>query len=140
MSKLQAIKKDEKLYSLEIPYSETEHCIGEWIDGKKMYRKIIKTTVPSTSTSGTAVYGQTVIPNVSFGMVKDCLMKLTTNTGTSYQSIQHFASGNDSSLYLRAYFTIAKSNNNGILEIVNNATWWNGNEIIAIVEYTKTID
>jgi hypothetical protein len=67
-------------------------------------------------------------------------MKLTSNVSISYQSILHFTNTNDQSLYLRAYFTIVKSNNNGILEIVSNNKGWNNNEIIAIVEYTKLED
>jgi hypothetical protein len=38
--KLQVIKKSEKLYSQEIPYSTTETKIGTWTDGKPLYRKV----------------------------------------------------------------------------------------------------
>lgn len=67
-------------------------------------------------------------------------MRLISNVSISYQSILHFTSTNNQSLYLCAYFTIVKSNNNGLLEIVSNNTQWNGNEIIAIVEYIKLED
>lgn len=121
-------------------YSIKEQVIGKWIDGSNLYRAVIKTTIPTVNTEGTSVWQQVKLPKVKYGKVVSCDMRLISNAGISYQSILHYTSTNNQSLYLRAYFSIVKSNNNGLLEIVSNNTQWNGNEIIAIVEYTKLED
>lgn len=121
-------------------YSIKEQVIGKWIDGSNLYRAVIKTTTPTVNTEGTSVWQQVKLPKVKYGKVVSCDMRLISNAGISYQSILHYTSTNNQSLYLRAYFSIVKSNNNGLLEIVSNNTQWNGNEIIAIVEYTKLED
>lgn len=121
-------------------YLTKEQVVGKWIDGKKLYRMVIKTTTPTVETDKTSVWKQVKLNNIDYGKVVNCDMRLISNVSISYQSILHFTSTNNQSLYLCAYFTIVKSNNNGLLEIVSNNTQWNGNEIIAIVEYTKLED
>lgn len=101
---------------------------------------VIKTTTPTVETDKTSVWKQVKLSNIDYGRVVSCDMRIISNAGISYQSILHYTSANNQSLYLRAYFSIVKSNNNGLLEIASNNTQWNGNEIIAIVEYTKLKD
>lgn len=40
-------------------YSTNEICIGEWIDGKPLYRKVISSTTPSQVNTGTNIYNAT---------------------------------------------------------------------------------
>lgn len=38
---LEVVRKGNKEYATDIPYSTTERRIGTWIDGKPLYRKVV---------------------------------------------------------------------------------------------------
>lgn len=46
---LEVVRKGNKEYATEIPYSTTERRIGTWIDGKPLYEKVITGTTGSTT-------------------------------------------------------------------------------------------
>lgn len=100
-------------------YSTTEQDTGKtWIDGKKIYRKVIQETI---STSGTH--------NISIG---------ESNLSTRMIKYWHFATGS----YILNEFDNGEINtwldSNGIV-FVNPSSFSTGS-FLAIVEYTKTND
>lgn len=129
MSKLQAIKKDEKLYSLEIPYSETEHRIGTWTDGKPLYRRVFNVTNLN--------YGsETILAQITNS--KDVFIRgayiINSTTGFTIEIGQQYTIANRDS---RAW---ADAKSGDIKCYLGSA--WNGiiDTALTIVEYTKTTD
>lgn len=103
-------------------YSTEEKVIGKWIDGKPIYRKVLKgTTAEDTyATLGT-------IQNI------DTLIDMRGVTGTSYKAgISWINLGVNPQQYRQVY---VNGNTVGMVQHTNEAT-----QYIIILEYTKTTD
>ena len=128
---------EEYTKKYEETYSKKEKKIGYWINGKPLYRKVIKTTTPTVETNGTDVWKQETIQNVDFGFITDVFYIKDTTSTTMYQNIQWHGYEKNR---IRCNFLRNKNTNKGIVEIVSNNTLYNNLEVIVIVEYTKTAD
>lgn len=120
-------------------YSTSEHIVGYWIDGKPVYELVFHTTCPSTSADGTRVeeYKSLGVSNIkqgislSGGIVQPNDAAIIpfgvcdpTSQITFYAFVQnHYRSSNPNSL-----------------RIFNSNKGWNGQDIYAVIRYTKTTD
>lgn len=111
-------------------YSMEETRIGTWIDGKPLYRKVVKSVVPSApNQNSTAEKTVLVAEGIDFAMIKTTIVSpidgheayLPTSLGVLHISV--FMKNDD-------YFTIY---NRGL-------DYYNGLDVIAIIEYTKKAD
>lgn len=111
-------------------YSMEETRIGTWIDGKPLYRKVVKSVVPSApNQSTTAEKTVLVTEGIDFAMIKTVIASpvdgheayLPTSIGILHISV--FMKNDD-------YFTIY---NRGF-------DYYNGLDVIAVIEYTKKAD
>ena len=111
-------------------YSTNEQKIGKWIDGKPLYRKVIKTTMAETSQSGTYVNKDVVTGiHMDFGYVAKTILI----SGTQYMLLPYINNAG----YSTKCFMERKSSN---LILANGNSIFNNCEIYAILEYTKTTD
>ena len=108
-------------------YSTGETIVGTWIDGKPIYRKVIKGTTGSTSGQDTALFNVS-----SLALNLDKLIKLDGMVyGTeSISANYYYASNNYGCLYYNA------TNKN----VYCKQTKYLNVEIIVHIEYTKTTD
>lgn len=97
--------------------------------GKTLYRKVIKTKMPTTSTGGTSATS-----NVSTGVTNAELMYITNAfIATNNES---FSMPFITSQGYREWATSNKTN----LYIYNQATVFNEKDVYITIEYTKTTD
>lgn len=109
-------------------YSTTEKRVGTWIDGKPLYRKVVSMTVPTTSTNGTAVDGDTTIgSNIDVSFVEFGYIILNQNKWTLPASLDE-------------YYTTTFTNAGNTLKIRNALTVFSGKTAYISVLYTKTTD
>lgn len=105
-------------------YSTSEEVIGEWIDGKPLYRQVLDVTLTPNSTNNF-----TVTNSSDFEIVTkvDGMMRITRPNGwvpvNFYNDNQHNF----------AFFNI----DNNRIEVGNS---WYANRAIIVIEYTKTTD
>lgn len=104
-------------------YSTTETICGTWIDGKPLYRKVFEITSLTYNTVTNYSHG---IANVSFIKPTEVYM-VNTNAG-QVRSINYFGGWSNN---------LIQTNANAISYYISDS---NFNEILAIVEYTKTTD
>ena len=104
-------------------YSTDEIRIGTWIDGKPLYRKVFVITSLTYNAVTNYSHG---IANVSFIKPTEVYM-VNTNAG-QVRSINYFGGWSSN---------LIQTNANAISYYISDS---NFNEIIAIVEYTKTTD
>ena len=111
-------------------YSTTEQVIGTWIDGKLLYRKTIKNTVPTSSANGTMSEKYLSInSSISFGFVESCFIKTTSG---AIHPIPYVDSN--------GYTLRVMINENKVLRILNWVASLSGAEIYVNILYTKTTD
>lgn len=127
------IPKVKNLYDMIFAssnYSTNEQKIGKWIDGKPLYRKVIKTTMAETSQSGTYVNKDVGIGlNIDFGYVEKAILI----SGTQHMSLPYINNA--------GYSTKCFIDKNGLqLVLANGNSVFNNCETFVIIGYTKTTD
>ena len=133
------VEKDNEANSITLKakenYSEYEEEIGTWIDGKPLYRKVIKLTSyePTQDIDITELNFETI-------MIKDLLIKYKNDSTIWFRP--RYTWGTNTNEFLEAYI-IGKNlrfrYGNALLDVLNKT----GNVFyytIAILEYTKTTD
>lgn len=105
-------------------YIEKETLIGEWIDGKPIYRNIIKFNMQaSTDFVIDAPWNMDSLVDLrGFISNGEALTPLTAITESNNHAMIH------------------KLNSNQLRVLKDSAGAWNGSDAYAIVEYTKTTD
>ena len=109
-------------------YSYGEIEIGTWIDGKPLYRKVIKTTMPTVSTDGTYVSKQVSIgSSISYCYVAKAIMEISGQ----YYTLPYL---NNAERIAKCFADLSSIN------LVANGTAFSNGSVIVVVEYTKTTD
>ena len=103
----------------EVNYSTDEQVIGTWIDGKPLYRKVVVIDNPSEGMTFS-------IANIDEPI--NIIWKQARSSGL------YFSYGHDGTSYSVIYFDSTSKN-----FVVQMGGGFNG-KMVAIVEYTKTID
>ncbi len=111
------MKKEENIYSTQ------EQIVGKWIDGKPLYRKVIKGSIGTTTT----------VTLISSGISKLIDAKGYVQTNTNHQMIVN-STYDDKSNDLRVF-----KHFNGYIALQVGSMFLNG-EYEITVEYTKTTD
>ena len=110
-------------------YSEDELLIGQWIDGKPLYRKVVKLTCPSTQT-GTRASTYIDLSDLNIDSYVNCTSYLA-NYGILPASYNGAAAN---------YYSVIDRFNLNRVAIESNWADHNNKQIISIIEYTKTTD
>lgn len=113
-------------------YSTTETVVGQWIDGKPIYRIVLETTIPETN--GTAV--TTIYPYDSNIDVVTSIRAIYYKENNYYWASEYTAVSGSSIVSSPVYYN---TTSRGII-MSNNSTGWNGSKAYVILEYTKTTD
>lgn len=109
-------------------YTTGEQKIGTWINGKPLYRKVIETTMPTVTTNGTYAENKKVnfATNVEFAKAEMYMIVGDQRQMLPYvNNSGHFAKG----------FIIGND-----LVLTANGTGFSDDNVLAIIEYTKTTD
>ena len=110
-------------------YSTEEKVIGEWIDGKPLYRKVIQTILPTTEVNGTTTFN-----NLFFGGNIDTgFIEFAYATNTSNQNV-FVPYETETGYRIKVVFEVDK------LIIGNGIASYNGVPVTISVLYTKTTD
>lgn len=111
-------------------YSTEETFTGKyWINGKKIYRKVVEFTVPSTSSDGTLATG-----SKSFNNNIETIVNLTD--GMFYADNNLHLSISQTTPPIAVYYM----EQNKTLNFENSRRFYSGSPAFVIVEYTKTTD
>ena len=104
-----------------------------WIDGKKIYRKVIETTSPTSANTDAAIY--------TFNGVDSFINISGYIINTSYTTFNQFMPINWARPGIDTYVTISNDNIKtlSIKQYCSNSGYTNKSEKI-IIEYTKTTD
>lgn len=108
-------------------YSTEETAIGTWIDGKKLYRKVINVTIPSTNTDGQISEKMIDISN-NINKVIKTYGYIENTYSTIFLPVWITDSGNKIKTYIDA---------DKRLYISNEIKDYSNLEATVIVEYTK---
>ncbi|MBQ8044104.1 MAG: hypothetical protein IJ272_08175 [Clostridia bacterium] len=115
-------------------YSTQEQRVGTWIDGKPLYRKIIKAQCPETTKNGTNALQQVYIGdsvNISF---IECAYIYFSNDETG--QVNPIPYSNSSGYGVKAFISAEK-----YIQFYNNNINYDKNTIgVFIILYTKTTD
>ena len=129
MNKLECVRKGDKLYSIEIPYSTEEHKIGVWENGKPLYRKVIKGIFANEEG------GKGFEVNITSLNVENIFMsgsiQYTDGYGSGIHKLGSYLSNN--------YYSGIQLNSVKRISVWASKTYHNG-EVILVIEYTKTTD
>lgn len=108
-------------------YSTDEQIVGKWINGKPLYRKVIKTTMAETLSNGTYVNKDVGTGfNIDFGYVAKAILI----SGTQHMLLPYINNA--------GYSTKCFIDKNGShLILANGNSGFNNCETYAIIEYTK---
>lgn len=106
-----------------LDYSLNERKIGTWIDGKPLYRKVIKHTINGTTANVDIGLSDVSIVKAEFYITKG-LTAFDANTYRWESTVSN----------LNCYIA------NGILTFKSYSQDRTGYDLIAIIEYTKTTD
>lgn len=121
-------KEGNIFYPASEVYSEKEIAIGKWIDGKTLYRKVIKPTCPSTTSNGIwATVRFKWADNIDMAFIE---WNFILDTYNQRQPLLYMTNSG----YVTKAF-IDESNN---YYIANSNMDYNGNTITASILYTKT--
>ena len=114
-------------------YSEEEKIIGKWIDGRPIYRSIVITNLPSTTTNG-------VRSSVNYPF--DANIKLVTNIKATYiNNINCWTSSyNSGSTNIHYYCSLYYNLLDKFIRINNSNVDWNNALAYIVIEYTKYTD
>lgn len=119
----------EEKTSANFDYTEAEKEIGTWIDGKKLYRLIVKgkttTRRASVSLSGKNINTVTSINGV-----------VTDKNGTVYPTSYYYAS-NTSEIGQDYVFMYSVSSGKSLFLGFGNASYFSDVDFIVQIEYTK---
>ena len=130
---LEVVKKGNKEYATNIPYSTSERRIGTWIDGKPLYRKVILVDNPTigtgVQTTATTISGVNNITKI------EGLMKSSGGFNIPFNSIW----SNDINARNSLLWVDVTSNTANIKYTINS-NWISITNLVIIVEYTKTTD
>lgn len=122
-----------------VKYSTQEQVVGEWIDGRPLYRKVVAVSVPTVTTDGTypsnAVF--TVANNLNTLRLVDGWIILAYQDGSSqiYKTPYMNNAG-----YVVKMFSAIRTNKEGAISVSCNAKLFSQLSGFAIIEYTKTTD
>lgn len=116
-------------------YATTEVLTGEtWIDGKPLYRRVIETIIPSTSTNGTVVWEDTTFEgDIETLYIKNAFFNVN---GTSYSFPYTVLSANNAEIKCN----VTVLTNSFRIDIGNSYTPFSNAPATIIIEYTKTTD
>lgn len=103
-------------------YSTTEQVIGEWIDGKPLYRRVF------TGTATTMPFSVATLTNCN---VKNIYGRITYN-GSNYHQIGAYANAN--------YYSLAQQNYSNYNIDLYGSSNYVGQQYELVAEYTKTTD
>lgn len=126
--KLQVVKKSNKYFSEGVPYSTNEVKIGEWIDGKALYRKVC---VVNNIVLGTQTDVEN-IPNVSEVTRITAIQKSTTGFSMPIPTIWQ-----DNLAQRNSYVWVDVKSTGGQVKYQINSGWTSADKLTIIVEYTK---
>lgn len=131
LSSLQTTTKTDLVSAINetITYSTTEQRIGTWINGKPLYRKVIKYT-------GNISDGMDInydISNVDYMDIKSAVYDATNQSNVRFQFKPYYLSTTD-------YFFIYFRDNKLRLRIGSISIPYTLNQLIIELEYTKTTD
>ena len=113
--------------NLNEKYSTNEQIIGKWIDGKPLYRKVIKTTMAETSQSGKYVNKDVPIGlNIDFVYVAKAILI----SETQYMLLPYI---NNAGYSTKCFFEKSGMH----LTLANGNSDFNNGETYVIIEYTK---
>ena len=115
-------------------YSEEEKIIGRWIDGRPIYRSIIITNLPSTTTDGADSY-------VDYPF--DANIKLVTNIKATYtdNNVNCWTdSYNQGTANIHLYCSLYYNLLGKFIRINNSTVNWNNALAYIVIEYTKYTD
>lgn len=130
---LEVVKKGNKEYATDIPYSTSERRIGTWIDGKPLYRKVILVDNPTIGTGVQTI--ATTISGVNNITKIEGLMKSSGGFNIPFNSIW----SNDINARNSLLWVDVTSNTANIKYTINS-NWISITNLVIIVEYTKTTD
>lgn len=114
-------------------YSTSERRIGISDNGKPRYRKVIKSTTPNATTTGTTVKTTIDVSSLNIYEIEDISSIVYQKPYSTYK-LPYYQLSNSSLLL------VSHSIENKQLEIVNSITWLSNCEIKITLEYTKTTD
>lgn len=115
-------------------YSTTETVVGQWIDGKPIYRIVLETTIPECKTNGTAV--TTIYSYDSNINVVTSIRAIYYKENNYYWSSEYTSTSGSSIVTSPVYYNTVSR---GII-MSNNSIGWNDAKAYIILEYTKTTD
>lgn len=115
-------------------YSKTETVVGQWIDGKPIYRIVLETIIPECKTNGTAV--NTTYSYDSNINVVTSIRAIYYKENNYYWSSEYTSTSGSSIVTSPVYYNTVSR---GII-MSNNSIGWNDAKAYIILEYTKTTD
>lgn len=115
-------------------YSTTETVVGQWIDGKPIYRIVLETTIPTCKTNGTAV--NTIYSYDSNIDVVTSIRAIYYKGNMYYWTSEYTAVSGSGIVSSPVYYN---TTSRGII-MSNNSIGWNDSKAYVILEYTKTTD
>ena len=111
-------------------YSTEEQRAGTWIDGKKLYRKVISLTAPICEKDGTYVnQGCSISNNIDFAVIELAFIK------DEYNQIQTFPYITNSGYCIKAFIDLNKN-----INLTHNIKSYSSKTVSISVLYTKTTD
>lgn len=115
-------------------YLTSEKIIGNWIDGKPIYRKVIVTTNAQCQTVGTLVDKNVSVSDLTVDFMID--IKLILKKPNDFTGYGFVFGGNTPTQGTRCYY----SDTNKAVVIRNSNTSYNNSTVYLTLEYTKTTD
>lgn len=121
------ITGENTINNIQGNYSTDEQVIGKWIDGKTLFRKVIKTTMAEAPSNGTYVNKDVAIgTHIDFGFVEKTILI----SGTQHMSLPYINNA--------GYSTKCFIEKNGLhLVLTNGNSNFNNCETYVIIKYTK---
>lgn len=114
-------------------YSTEEHIVGEWIDGRPIYEKVVESTIPNSSGASSTV--DTITDLASLNV--DTMVKCEGISKTSEVSTitPYFSSSSKEILFVQVFFT----NSTKKLYVRNKGmTNENGKTVYVTLQYIKS--
>lgn len=125
-------------------YSTDEIVVGQWTDGKPLYRKVFTGTMPEYSVNSNIAVASTDISSLSCDMVMVTESFMGGNPGSiPYFFGQYFgnpAKMDSSGITANVSACVRISYDKKLLQALNGTTAYNGVSYTAVLQYTKTTD
>ena len=124
-----------------VNYSTDEQTIGTWIDGKPLYQKTIVTSLPNTSTDGSAVTNGISYESIGLNNIDTIWLDESASFKTSGSmhseeawsyNVGHYSSSN--------WGSMVWCSNDAKIYVRNTRKDQNGIKVILTLKYTKTTD